>query len=114
VLTRLQEQGLTFDESAGLRAFSELTNDYEKALIVQLNRFQELVIKAAEQLEPHLLANYLKDLATALHSYYDASGEKILVDDEKLRNARVCLILAVKQVLANGLNLLSLSAPEKM
>jgi len=56
----------------------------------------------------------LRELAAALHSYYDASGEKILVDQADLRNARLNLIVAVKQVLANGLKLIGVSAPEQM
>lgn len=114
VLNKLQEQNLQYQESVGLASLELLTNEYEKTLIALMNNYSELVLKAAEQYEPHLLANYLKELATALHAYYDASGEKILIDDDKLRNARLCLILAVKQLLVNGLTLLSLSTPEKM
>lgn len=114
VLSKLEEQNLRYNETLGLASLELLANDYEKELVVLLNNYAEIVLKAAEQYEPHLLANYLKELATALHAYYDASGEKILIDNEKLRNARLCLILAVKQILVNGLTLLSLSTPEKM
>ncbi len=114
VLRRLEIEGYTWDESVGLEALSLLDNEYEKALITQLNHFTDIVAKAASQLEPHLLANYLRTLAQALHGYYDASNQKILVEDSKLRNARLCLVLAVKQVLQNGLKFLTIDAPEKM
>jgi arginyl-tRNA synthetase len=114
VLDKMQAEKLKQDEQLGLTSLELLTNDHEKQLMTQLSRFSDIVMKAAEQLEPHLLANYLKDLATDLHAYYDASGKKILVEDDKLRNARICLIKATQYVLQNGLDLLSLSAPEKM
>ncbi len=114
ILAKAEEQNFHYDELSGLAAVNVLINPYEKELIMQLSCYPEIVLKAAEYYEPHLVANYLKDLATALHSYYDASGEKILIEDATLRNARLCLIKAVKQVLVNGLTLLSLSTPEKM
>lgn len=114
VYHRMREQRLKNDENLGLASLDKLTHVFEKELLTALSRYPEVVLKAAEHYEPHLLANYLKDLATALHSYYDASGEKILVEDDTLRNARICLLLATKQVLMNGLTLLGLSAPEKM
>ena len=77
-------------------------------------RYPETVERAAEMRAPHLVANYLRELAAALHGYYDGSGVKVLVDEDDLRNARLNLLLAVKQVLANGLKLLGVSAPEKM
>ena len=67
---------------------------------------------AARELAPHMLAYYLKDLAADLHTYYNA--EKFLVPDESVKRARLCLILATRQVLSNGLKLLGVSAPERM
>jgi len=67
---------------------------------------------AASELAPHAIAFYLRELAGEFHSYYNA--ERILVDDEALRAARLALCAAVRQTLANGLSLLGVSAPEKM
>ncbi|EXJ10831.1 DALR anticodon-binding domain-containing protein [Nitrincola nitratireducens] len=67
---------------------------------------------AALNFEPHVLANYLRDLASDYHTWYN--GHKMIIDDVALRNARLTLSVAVRQVLANGLNLLGVSAPEQM
>ena len=67
---------------------------------------------AARELAPHMVAYYLKDLAADLHTYYNA--EKFLVPEESVKRARLCLILATRQVLSNGLKLLGVSAPERM
>jgi arginyl-tRNA synthetase len=77
-----------------------------------LGRYPELLEQAALGQEPHLLAHYLRELANGLHTYYNA--HQFLVDDDALRDARLKLILATRQVLKNGLNLLGVSAPERM
>ena len=74
--------------------------------------FPRCVAEAARELSPHSVAFYLRSLAAEFHSYYNA--ERILVDDEALRTARLALCAAVRQTLANGLSLLGVSAPEKM
>jgi arginyl-tRNA synthetase len=89
-----------------------LVEEPEKAILDTLARYPETVAMSASRLEPHNIANYLKELAGQYHSYYNA--HKVLVDDEALRTARVALGLAVKQVIANGLHLLGVSAPEQM
>jgi arginyl-tRNA synthetase len=68
--------------------------------------------KAADELGPHQLAFYLRELAAELHSYYNA--ERVLVDDEALKLARLALLLATRQVLKNGLEMLGVSAPARM
>jgi len=78
----------------------------------RLAEFPELVQAAAEEFAPHAIAFYLRELAGEFHSYYNA--ERILLDDERVRAARLALCAAVRQVLANGLALLGVSAPEKM
>lgn len=80
--------------------------------MVNLSRYPELVETAAINHEPHLLAHYLRDLANDFHTYYNA--HQFLVDDEALRNARLNLIQATRQVIANGLKLLGVSAPDSM
>jgi arginyl-tRNA synthetase len=89
-----------------------LRNDREAALARRLAEFPETVAAAARELEPHAIAFYLRELARDFHSYYNA--ERILVEDEALRTARLALCAAVRQTLANGLALLGVSAPEKM
>ena len=114
VFHKLAEQRQTHNRSAGDAARSQLSNEHELELMNLMLRYPETVERAAELRAPHLVANYLRELAAALHGYYDGSGVKVLVDEDDLRNARLNLLLAVKQVLANGLKLLGVSAPEKM
>jgi arginyl-tRNA synthetase len=91
---------------------SPLTNERELALAQRLAEFPEVVAEAARELSPHSVTFYLRSLAAEFHSYYNA--ERILVDDEALRAARLALCAAVRQTLASGLSLLGVSAPEKM
>ncbi len=89
-----------------------LTADTELALMTKLAEFPGMLTLAAQTLAPHDVAFYLRDLASAFHSYYAA--ERFLVDDVELSRARVALLSATAQVLRNGLSLLGVSAPEKM
>ena len=89
-----------------------LTSKYESDLMRSLADFPETLKHAATELAPHIVAVYLADLAAKLHTYYNA--ERFLLDDEKLKLARLSLILATAQVLKNGLTVLGVSAPEKM
>ncbi|HVL37493.1 MAG TPA: arginine--tRNA ligase [Burkholderiales bacterium] len=89
-----------------------LAGERETALVRRLAEFPETLAAAAAELAPHAVAFYLRSLAGEFHSYYNA--ERILVDDEALRTARLALCAAVRQTLANGLSLLGVSAPEKM
>ncbi len=91
---------------------SLLTQEQEKDLIKSLNMFPEKVLIAAEQLAPHTIVNYLRELATAFHSFYNA--HQVLVDELALRYARLKLIKASQIVLHNGLALIDVSAPKKM
>jgi arginyl-tRNA synthetase len=81
-------------------------------LLRTLARYPEVVEAAATSHEPHQLTHYLRELANDLHTYYNA--HQFLVDDEGLRDARIKLILAVREVLRNGLGLVGVSAPEAM
>ena len=101
-----KEQGLE-------KTFLEpLKTEKEMALAQRVGEFPELVAAAAQEFAPHSVAFYLRELAAEFHSYYNA--ERILVEDEALRAARLALCAAVRQTLANGLSLLGVSAPEKM
>jgi arginyl-tRNA synthetase len=90
----------------------DLRSEKEIALARRLEEFPDLLAAAAQELAPHSVAFYLRELAGEFHSYYNA--ERILVEDEALRAARLALCAAVRQTLANGLSLLGVSAPEKM
>jgi arginyl-tRNA synthetase len=92
----------------------QLSNEYEKNILKQLSQFAENVSSAAEKLSPHVLVNYLRDVANVFHSFYNEKENQVLVEDVALRNARLKLILATKIVLKNGLTLLDVSSPEKM
>ena len=99
------------DEVAGAD-LSPLESETELELLQKLAAYAEIVQSAARDLAPHLIAFYLKDVAALFHSYYN--GTRFLVDDAAVRNARLALAGAVRQVLVNGLALLGVSAPEKM
>jgi arginyl-tRNA synthetase len=91
---------------------AQLGESHELALLRTLTRYPEVIDSAASELEPHQLANYLRELANDLHTYYNA--HTFLVDDAGLRTARLALVAATRQVLANGLAILGVSAPEEM
>lgn len=91
---------------------SLLSNPRELAIANQLAQFREVIETAARDLAPHMIAFYLKDLAGEFHAWYNA--ERMLVDDEKLRDARVALATAVRRVIRNGLAILGVSCPESM
>ncbi|MEO7198608.1 MAG: arginine--tRNA ligase [Dokdonella sp.] len=112
VYRQLAERGLTPDHAAGLAMLDRLDNEHERALISELSRYPETVEHAATHLDPQLIAQYLRDLASAFHGYYNS--HHFIVEDADLRNARLALAEATRQVLANGLDLLGVSAPESM
>lgn len=112
VFRQLAERGLSYDAAAGLAALDQLTEADAVALVALLGRFAETVQSSAQNLEPHVVAQYLRDLAAAFHGYYHAVP--FLIDDTSLRNARLALALATQQVLKNGLDLLGVSAPDRM
>jgi arginyl-tRNA synthetase len=92
--------------------YSSLTTETEEALLTSLSKFPEVVQTAANSYEPHQITYYLRDLANALHSYYNAC--KFLDSEAELRNQRFALLSATKQVLNNGLTLIGVGAPEQM
>ncbi len=98
--------------TAGDVALDPLGGAREFALCARIAAFPQALQAAVDELAPHAIAFYLKDLAAELHSYYNA--ERVLVDDEATRLARLALLLAVRQVFRNGLALLGVSAPERM
>ncbi len=91
---------------------SALNTPAAQALMLQLAKFPDMLSAAARDFAPHDVAFYLRELAANYHSYYDA--ERILVDDERIKLARLALVAATSQTLRNGLTILGVSAPEKM
>jgi arginyl-tRNA synthetase len=112
VFRQLGEKGLEYDEAAGIAGFGQLTETHEKALMSSLSRYPEIVDLAARNRAPQNLVHYLRDLANELHSYYNA--HMFIVEEEELRNARLALISATRIVIANGLGILGVSAPDAM
>jgi len=111
VLENLKEKGFVYQPS-GAEELKRLVEPHEIALIRRIAQYPELLDTAARALEPHQIANYLRELSGEFHSYYQA--HRVIVDDAVLRNARMTLALAARQVIRNGLALLGVSAPEKM
>jgi len=112
VLQQAAERAIDIEPSPGATNLERLGETHEQALLVNLTRYPEVVEAAALQQEPHQLTHYLRELANDFHTYYNA--HKFLIDDAALRDARIKLILATRQVLRNGLELLGVSAPESM
>ncbi len=112
VIGQLSEKELKHDIENGSQNLHLLTEKHETELISKLDAYSDIVHKSAFNAEPHLLVHYLRELATLLHSYYNA--HQFINDDANLHDARFNLIIATKQVLHNGLTLLGVSAPEKM
>ncbi len=112
VMHQLKEKGFAYDQASALRSLALLNEVHEQELLIALAKFPEVIESAALNHEPHQVAHYLRDTANKFHTYYNA--HQFIVDDETQRNVRLALILAVKQVLSNGLDLLGVSAPESM
>ena len=112
VLRQLKEKSISWDQQEGEDNLELLVEPHEEALISWLTRYPEVTAKAAADREPHQLVNFLKEIAASFHSYYNA--HTFLVEDSKLRNARLNLIIAARQVLQNSLSIIGVSAPEKM
>ncbi|MBA2653674.1 MAG: arginine--tRNA ligase [Gammaproteobacteria bacterium] len=109
---QLDHLNLQLDMNMGLENRHLLTSDYEKNLLRILSQFPEIIEASAVNYEPHILVHYLQELATYFHTYYNAC--KFIVEEKELRNARMCLIVAVKVVIGNSLKILGVSAPEIM
>ena len=112
VLRKATETVGQHDVADGLAHLDTLNEPETLALLVSLARYPEVVATAAERLEPHDVANYLRELAADFHSFYNA--HKVLEGAPEVTNARLALVTASRQVLANGLNLLGVSAPDSM
>lgn len=112
VLRQAADKQVQWDTKESLTNLDLLNTSYEKQLLRLLTSYPEVIENAAEAREPHQLPIFLRELANALHTYYNA--HQFLVEQSDLRDARLCLIMAVRLVLANGLKIIGVSAPEKM
>ena len=112
VFRQMNEKGYTFFQSKKLSDLSTLTEDHEIKLLRSLAKYPDVIESAAVSFEPHQLAYYLKDLANDFHTYYNVN--QFLVEDDLIRNARLSLIDATRQVIRNGLLQLGVSSPEEM
>ncbi|GAB3747151.1 arginine--tRNA ligase [Lysobacter olei] len=109
---KLREQGLAFDASNGLAQPLDVEDAAAHELVQTLLRYPDVVATAGRDLEPHQIAAYLLELAQTFQTYYN--DHQFLVDDANVRDARLVLAMATRQVLANGLGLLGVNAPEVM
>ena len=117
ITRQLAEKGYHFDahylnDQAALAKLKVLIEPAEIELLKHLGNYIDMIQTAALAYEPHRVVQYLKDLAHLFHKYYNA--HPVIVEDDDTRNARICLILAVKQIIKNALTLLGISSPEKM
>ena len=112
VFRQLDEKSLQWDQASGRERLGLLAEPQEKALMTTLSRYPEVVELAANNRAPQHLVHYLRDLANDFHTYYNAHA--FIVDDAALRDARLYLISATRNVIANGLGILGVSAPDKM
>jgi arginyl-tRNA synthetase len=112
VQRQLAAKGYAYDAPAGFAGLDTRVSPHERALLTLLGRYPEVIQQAGAQRAPHMLVQFLRELAQAFHTWYNA--EQIIVEDGQLRNARLALALATQQVVKNGLALLGVSAPETM
>jgi arginyl-tRNA synthetase len=112
VFRQLHDKGMEWDQPAGLSALGRLQEEHEQSLMRALGRYPEVIELAAANRAPQTVVNYLRELANEFHTYYNA--HTFLVEDADLRDARLGLIAATRQVLRNGLAMVGVSSPESM
>lgn len=112
VMKQLAARGLRYDAASALANLARLDGPHEAAVLKALARYPETVLQSATLRTPHTLVHFLRELAQAFHTWYNAS--QFIVEDEALRNARLALALGAQQVMRNGLALLGASAPDSM
>ncbi len=112
VQRQLAAKGHVYDAAVALASLDTLTSAHETAVLTALAKYPEMIAFAGAQRAPHVVVHYLRELAQTFHTWYNA--EQFIVEDARLRNARIALALAAQQVIRNGLGLLGVSAPETM
>ena len=113
ILRKAESEGIHEAASDGT-PLHRLVQEDEMTIIRRLVEFPDLVAEAAAELEPHRVTFYLLDLAAAFHGYYNRRENRVVSEDHELSRARLCLVGVVRQVLASGLALLGVGAPERM
>jgi arginyl-tRNA synthetase len=109
---KLEQAGLDWTPERGIASLDALDQPQEQSLLRTLGRYPDIVRGAADKRAPQLLVHYLRELAHEFHSYYNA--HKVLVDERSVRDARLTLSYAARQVIANGLGLIGVGAPQSM
>jgi arginyl-tRNA synthetase len=112
VMKQLAARGLAWEQAAGLASLGQLASEHEAAVLTAIGRYPEVIAQAAVQRTPHTLVHFLRELAQAFHTWYNAAP--FIVEDAALRDARLALAIGTQQVLRNGLALLGVAAPESM
>jgi len=112
VMRQLEARQLQYDAVMASENLARLDSPQEQSVLRELARYPDLVLQAAAARAPHALVHYLRELANSFHTWYNAAT--FIVEDAPLRNARLALALGVRQVVANGLGLLGVSAPDSM
>ena len=112
VFKQLAERHMQYDGDNGVAHLHLLTQPQERQLLNTIAHYPDMIVNAALEYEPHQLTNYLRELAADFHAYYNA--HQFLLDDAGLRDARLTLVVAAKQVLLNGFCLLGITAPNSM
>ena len=112
MLRKAEAAGQPIDHDLAMANLALLDSDQERAVLNRLARYPEVIENATHNREPQQVAQYLLDLAGDFHTCYNAV--KVMVEDDTLRNTRLALGLATRQVLRNGLDLMGVSAPEEM
>jgi arginyl-tRNA synthetase len=111
-MKQLAARGLEFDRERALGALERLDGPQEAAVLTAIARYPEVIAQAATNRTPHTLVHYLRELAQAFHTWYNAAT--FIVEDAATRDARLGLAVGAQQVLRNGLALLGVGAPESM
>ena len=112
IFDKLEQQAMGYNKEIGIASLDLLNTDEEQDLLRSISSYPEILTAAARTRAPHLIANFLRELAHYFHSYYNA--HQVGVDDESLRNARLSLCQATQIILTGGLHLLGASAPKSM
>lgn len=112
VFKQMSERNISFDEEQGLLHVNLLAEPQERQLLNTVSRYPDMIVSAALQYEPHQITNYMRELAADFHAYYNS--HQFIVEQSTLRNARLALVMAVRQTLLNGFKILGITAPESM
>ena len=112
LLKEVEKRNLVIDSENGLENLNLITGEQELALINEIELFQDTLEQCQIDLEIHPLCFYLRDLASKFHSYYNSN--KFIEEEKNLRDAKFTIVLSIKRIITDGLNILAINAPEQM